>query len=474
MSKENKTNKKGQKEKMQEEEVVPQFVSSEGDNWVRISSNLAFTLLQCLPVPIKQKTKLSRKNASRQKHEDDDVEEEEKEEWVYPVPRDSRCNTENGLEEVLVVGLRCGQQVRCRIRTSGSSKEVQLELRTVQRFGVDDLRNYLFPEQLLFASNAGWSGDDLHQVILGAPPSCNTLLLPMVPWKNKRHVQQLLSRCFYEGLFTLPNPGTGEYESWALPNGGKRYCIDLVALNHQTAPSTEAECNTAASASDPLSAPSSVIDRSTWFRSRKLRRLVRRGGEEDGLQLVVNRNIEQSLRLAQEYHLQPKKTRDRDGNVIEKESGTWITESLIKSFALMAAVGPTPEGHGVKLCAVELLNREGEVLAGCLGFALGSVYHDYTMFTCKRSQHSYGNMLTRLLGCALQHAGYKLWYWGFKLGYMEEFVEHCGGVDLPRDEFYRRWVEYRDELPIWSIDVFINSGKGALPSPTSRPPATQN
>lgn len=364
----------------------------------------------------------------------------------------------------------------------------------MQRFHSNDLRKYLFPEQLL----GQWTDADVQHFALTAPQSCSSLVLPNVQWRNRKVVQRLLSRCFYEGLFTLPimeaeggASSSNEPGMWILPNGGQRYCIDLERLNNDVAAETvSSETNNrdpsanqtqqeegAAGPSDHnhkngqsvASESGNLVDRNTWFRCKKLRRLVRRGPSEQGLHMVVNRNLEDSLRLAQKYHSRPKKkvTRDRDGSERSSDDeggGTWISSQMIQAFALMDAIGSAPEGHGVKLCAVELINQSGDVLAGCLGFALGCVYHDYTMFTCTRSKHSYGAVLTRLLGCALQHAGYKLWYWGFKLGYMNEFDAHCGGVDLPRDEFYRRWNMFREELPLWSIDIFINSGRAALPA----------
>lgn len=253
---------------------------------------------------------------------------------------------------------------------------------------------------------------------------------------------------FFNGLFTLPQNISNPYRpSWLvqLPNSKERYALDL------RSPITS-------SFSPPANAP--VIPTSLapiptasfpWRRNSKLRRLLKSKAYalrvEDTQQGILS-----VLRRAAALH------RDRDGV-------TWLCEDLIELFGEYAA-NHRRATHPFcpRLLCIQLVRAEdGEVVAGCCGFAIGSVYHDYTMFTCTRAKEGLGTALTKILGEALQRCGYALWYWGIKVDYMTQFEARYGATGMSRKAFYECWNEARCRPPLQSVDSFLRENLGMLP-----------
>ncbi|RNF06411.1 hypothetical protein TraAM80_03877 [Trypanosoma rangeli] len=223
----------------------------------------------------------------------------------------------------------------------------------------------------------------------------------------------LLHLLFYHSLFALPYEVNGK-PIYLLPNGATgRFCLDLTQENV------------------------------AWRGSRKVRRLM----SCDRFVVAVNRDIRDSLCLAREYH-------------IKQKGSTWIGVSYIDLLVNMAS----HPAYGVRIMALELLEKNsGMVLAGCLGYSLGSVYHDFTMFTMERGPEGFGNFATKLLGEALQQCGYNFWYWGMRLAYMEQFEGKYGGKVVCKSEFITRWGQYRNIQPTCTLEAFFQSGRGMLP-----------
>lgn len=67
------------------------------------------------------------------------------------------------------------------------------------------------------------------------------------------------------------------------------------------------------------------------------------------------------------------------------------------------------------------------------------------MTTVIRDHRSAGILVTKLAGYILQHAGFQFWYWGMRIGYMEEFAGEYGGADFERTAFYNKWNQFREE-----------------------------
>ncbi|ESL07108.1 hypothetical protein TRSC58_05209 [Trypanosoma rangeli SC58] len=223
----------------------------------------------------------------------------------------------------------------------------------------------------------------------------------------------LLYLLFYHSLFALPHEVNGK-PIYLLPNGTTgRFCLDLTRENV------------------------------AWRGSRKVRRLM----ACDRFVVAVNRDIRDSLCLAREYHMKQK-------------GSTWLDVSYIELLANMAS----HPACGVCIMALELLEKNsGTVLAGCLGYSVGSVYHDFSMFTMQRGPEGFGNFATKLLGEALQQCGYNIWYWGMRLDYMEQFEGKYGGRVVCKSEFITRWGKYRNIRPTCTLEAFLRSGRCMLP-----------
>ncbi|KEG12879.1 hypothetical protein DQ04_01351020 [Trypanosoma grayi] len=241
--------------------------------------------------------------------------------------------------------------------------------------------------------------------------SQNTDYMYLLTWNQP--LGTVLHHLFFHSLFAVPGMLLGEHV-FALPNEKRgRFCLDL----------QHAVC--------------------AWRSSRKIRRLISCGRYV----VEVNRDIRDSLRLAHDYHM-------------ERVESTWMKNYYIDILVSMAK---SPE-FGVRIMSVELLEKaSGKVLAGCLGYALGSVYHDFTMFTAERATESFGTGITKVLGEALQCCGYNLWYWGSRLGYMAQFEAKYGARYICKEEFLARWAQCRELQPNCSVDEYLKSGKGMLP-----------
>jgi Leu/Phe-tRNA-protein transferase len=279
----------------------------------------------------------------------------------------------------------------------------EVDFRTTQRFREIDLQSFIFMDEHV-------KSPVFVNCIVAQPGDS---MMTLIDWHSDFDVPHHLSQLYYDALFTLPM----ENKSLVfLPNGRRRYVLDF--------------------------------RRSINWRGGKKTRKILRDPNFSGLRVAVNRNFEESLRAAMQYHE-------------ETHDGTWITEELIRALIQLRNLGSV---HGVQLLAVELMDeKSGAVLAGCLGFGLGEMYHDFTMYTLTRDQRSLGTFLTKVLGAALQESGYVLWYWGNRVPYMSMFESRYGACEMDRRDFYSLWIYHRSELPVWSVDVFLRSGRGLIP-----------
>jgi hypothetical protein len=195
---------------------------------------------------------------------------------------------------------------------------------------------------------------------------------------------RLLERIMRCMLFALPYDVPGG-AFIVMPNPVDRYCIDL---------------------RDTPDRP-----RMNWFRSRKIQKHAR------DFTLVAKTDLVPALEVARAYHL-------------ERNGSTWITPQLMQLLQEVSS------SRGVVQCfSFALVEKcSGEIAAACLGFACGGVYQDYTMCTPTRDHRSCGSMLSRMVCSVLQQIGIKIWYWGYRMEYMEEYASY-GARDFGRREF---------------------------------------
>ena len=92
----------------------------------------------------------------------------------------------------------------------------------------------------------------------------------------------------------------------------------------------------------------------------------------------------------------------------------------------------------VKFLIFELWEKKTkELIAASFGYFVGSILHDYTFMTLKKDNRSVGSILTKTIADILSNCGYDIWYWGFKLDYMEEYEGKYGGKEIPRSEYWK-------------------------------------
>ena len=72
------------------------------------------------------------------------------------------------------------------------------------------------------------------------------------------------------------------------------------------------------------------------------------------------------------------------------------------------------------------------------------MYEDYSMCTPIRDHRSAGHILSKLVAYVLQQLGVKIWYWGYKMEYMEEYCCKYGAREIERSEFYDIWKSVKD------------------------------
>ena len=195
---------------------------------------------------------------------------------------------------------------------------------------------------------------------------------------------RLLERIMSFMLFALPHEYPGQ-SLVIMPNPISRFCIDLRARS-ETPPD--------------------------WFRNKKFQKYA------GGFTVVVKTDLLSDLCIAKAYHE-------------SMRGGTWITAGLIDLLQ-----GISRGARDVVQCfSFSLVEKSsGETAAACLGFASGGVYQDYTMCTPKRDHRSCGSLLSRIVCAILQQVGIAIWYWGYRMPYMDEYTAY-GARAFSRREF---------------------------------------
>lgn len=437
------------------------------DSFLQVFGNAPFRVLSRKAVEGAQKKKRSNSG---------EVDPDDTPEVPLSSPVASGNDCETGLQKVALVSLRPGKTFRIVVEHTqdtepGTVSSTTLTARTTENCKVLSPRSVITDEHLNLLTE-----DEMINVLVRHPSDWMNCL---IEWKQKRRAQWLLSRLYYEGLFTISSP---RYDFLlSIPNGDPRYGIDFTKCdpqcwthskkvrrllqgvrrstingvqltchdNEEDTPQTPQEAQVTCQVNEedtPQEVQSALNDVAVKAHKPNKAKQVVQETSACPYRVVVNRNFEDTMQHALRYHT--------------AKGGTWMTDSLIKAMSLMSCVG---SAHGVRLCAVELWDAESqELLAGCLGFALGAVYHDFTMFTTVRSQASYGSLITKVLASALHDCGYRLWYWGFRVEYMSAFEGRYGACNWPRDEFYELWKLHRSELPVWHVMEYLNEGRGLL------------
>jgi hypothetical protein len=122
---------------------------------------------------------------------------------------------------------------------------------------------------------------------------------------------------------------------------------------------------------------------------------------------------------------------------LDRGAGNWLTPEIIQQLHDLSAATAQRGGAGVRLYCFSLVERaSNRVAASTFGFSSGGIFEDYTMCTLIRDHRSCGSILNKLVGCILQQVGFSLWYWGYEVEYMKEYISHYGAKHVDRPEFY--------------------------------------
>ncbi|KAG8463975.1 hypothetical protein KFE25_000143 [Diacronema lutheri] len=152
----------------------------------------------------------------------------------------------------------------------------------------------------------------------------------------------------------------------------------------------------------------------------------------------------------------------------------WLLPEYCTLLRTLHACGPvdiglSTAGAQLRVHSVELIDRAtGRLVAGELGYAIGSVFTSLTGFTGE-GQPSVGKIQLVGLACVLRAAGCQLWNLGHPPREASErgpasmlYKKEMGVTVVPRRVFLKAWVEARDQplmrLPPAGIASHVSAG----------------
>eukprot|EP00392_Amoebophrya_sp_AT5.2_P008426 g8447.t1 len=219
-----------------------------------------------------------------------------------------------------------------------------------------------------------------------------------------------------------------------------------------------------------------VLDKNAecWRKCKQVRRYA------GDIRVTVNADFNGSLKALQQYHSRQQKDSGEDPAAqkdtkpaVKPPPPTWLNEDILELLETMH--GEANERNSpVEQCIFEFwARRDGkdhkaageeqkqgpfdQLVAVCAGFAVNRAYHDYSMATLVKDKRSFGAIATKTVGHILQATGFRLWYWGCKIGYMETY-EKYGGRDLDRKEFKEKWLRAACETEETELGAWESSG----------------
>lgn len=152
--------------------------------------------------------------------------------------------------------------------------------------------------------------------------------------------------------------------------------------------------------------PRGILPLDTFHAPARLRRVVRRGGFE----VEVNTAFEEVVRACA--------LAERDPD----DAGTWISEEIVESYVALHRLG---YAHSVEV------RREGQLLGGLYGVALGGAFFGESMF--HRATDASKVALVALVE-RLRSRGFLLLDTQWVTAHLEQF----GAVEIPRGDYLRR------------------------------------
>ncbi len=120
----------------------------------------------------------------------------------------------------------------------------------------------------------------------------------------------------------------------------------------------------------------------------------------------------------------------------------WLTPEYA---SILKSLSRPDHAYSCHVMAAELTDREGRLIAGELGYRIGSIYTSLSGFIDRSTGISgCGTLQMVLLARTLQEKGYAFW----NLGHANmEYKNRLGAVNLSRSDFLLRWKAARDSTP---------------------------
>jgi hypothetical protein len=123
----------------------------------------------------------------------------------------------------------------------------------------------------------------------------------------------------------------------------------------------------------------------------------------------------------------------RDWHASNKTGSTWITNRFMENIVEISRISPE-----IKFVIFSLIDKKtGAVASVSVGYRFGANFMDFTACTPVRDNRSPGKLLLKRECEYLRSQGVKLWYLGFKLGYMDSLSEDS--LLLSRCDFQEFW-----------------------------------
>lgn len=274
----------------------------------------------------------------------------------------------------------------CKWRDGVNARKIQFNSRSALLYII-----YQYPYENMNTPMLVRSVDVLHSsfldVVLMDPGEGFCLFPPLT--------DEALHKILADMLFALPIESSRQL--YFLPNPQQRFCLDL---------------------RNPIK----------WFKSRSMRHHLK------DFRVVIKQNFLEELTIAQQYHEQG-------------HGSTWLTQEWnqrLNDFSM--AMAQQPDSPLQLYCFQLIEKRSGNIAAMTFGFRCGGFFEDYTMCTVQRDHRSCGKILTKIVGSILQQIGVTIWYWGYEVPYMRDFIDHYGGVMLGRRTFYALYREERAKV----------------------------
>ncbi|KAF4656665.1 hypothetical protein FOL47_008818 [Perkinsus chesapeaki] len=178
--------------------------------------------------------------------------------------------------------------------------------------------------------------------------------------------------------------------------------------------------------------------------------------------LHIPKKVRRAIRRLSPGELTIRATRDPTGSGIERVikgiarangKNNWLGTRYITILKRMNEEGPIAVGDSLfQVECVEVMDANGKLLAGEVGYTMGGVYTSLSGFVNKKdpqcSHRAVGLLQMIALGKLLEKGGYDYWNLGHPpSGGQMQYKIDIGGEILPRFDFLQRWDTSRAKRP---------------------------